>query len=141
MRTSRTGRRPPRASPPGGFTLLEVLLALFIIGAAAVLLVEGYTQNLRAINANRLDTTLALLAQWKMSEIAAGMVPIEMHEEGTFEEDGYPDYQWLIETTPTETPGLSEVSVAVRPAGEQSDRQFTLHRLVYRPGEVEEVGR
>jgi len=133
---SRAGRRRPAA----GFTLLEVLLALFVVGTAAVLLGQGYTQNLRAIGENRVDTTLAFLAQWKMSEVVAGVISPDLDAEGSFEEDGYPDYEWRITSAETETLGLNEVSVTARRVTEQTTREFTLHRLVYTPDDVLEIG-
>jgi len=133
---SRAGRRRPAA----GFTLLEVLLALFVVGTAAVLLGQGYTQNLRAIGENRVDTTLAFLAQWKMSEVVAGVISPDLDAEGSFEEDGYPDYEWRITSAETETLGLNEVSVTARRVTAQTTREFTLHRLVYTPDDVLEIG-
>ena len=90
----------------------------------------GYAMTRRA---------LAFLAQWKMSEVAAGIISADLDNEGSFEEDGYPDYNWHIEALPTDTPGLSEVSVTASLDTEQTSREFTLHRLVYRPEEVLEL--
>lgn len=137
---SRSSTPGPRHASPG-FTLLEVLLALFIVGTAAALLSGGYTRNLRAISASRVDSTLVFLAQWRMSEVAAGIISSESHNEGTFEEEGYPTYQWSIESLPTETPGLEEVSVTVQQViDDVRGRKLTFHRLVYRPEDLLEFG-
>lgn len=126
-------RRPPRQS--AAFTILEVLLALFVLATAVVLLGEGYTQNLRAIGDNRLQTTLAFLAQWKMSEVAAGAISPDLDAEGSFEEEGYPGFDWRIEQVETETPGLTEVTVTTRRLDAEGsvEGEFSLVRLIYRP--------
>ena len=123
-----------------GFTLLEVLLAMFVIGAAVVLLSEGYTQCVRTINANREDTTLALLAQGKMAELAAGIEDPDFGYEGTFEEQGHADCIWSALVTPTETPGLNAILLTVShvPDGVVS-RTLTFHRLIVNEDEIAEV--
>jgi len=125
---------------PRGFTLLEVLLAVFVVVTAVVLLSEGYTQNLRAINDNRVDTTLAFLAQWKMSEVVAGIIATDQSNEGSFEEEGFPGYEWHIESDLSDVPGLTTVHVTARLVNEETSREFTLHRLVYQPEGVLEFG-
>lgn len=117
-----------------GFTLLEVLLSLFIVATTAVLLSEGLVQNLRLIEDDRLQTTLALLAQWKMSEVVAGAISPDIDTAGSFEEEDYPGYEWQIEKMETETPGLSEITVTVRYLPEGASEpvaEFSLHRLLY----------
>lgn len=123
-----------RRAPAPAFTLLEVLISLFIVGTAVGLLTEGYTLSLRAINANRVDTMLAFLAQGKMAEVTARIISPDLDNDGTFEAEGFPEYAWHIETAATETAGLSVVSVTVREERpEGHPREFTLQRLVYAP--------
>jgi prepilin-type N-terminal cleavage/methylation domain-containing protein len=119
-----------------GFTLIEVLISLVIVATSVTLLMEGYTQALRTITANRTDTTLAFLAQWKMSEVVAGITDPSLNSAGDFTEDGLPpEYTYTIEIAETDTQGLNTVLVTARVAEGEFTRELTLYRLWYAPEE------
>jgi type II secretion system protein I len=104
--------RRPYAS--GGFTLLEVLVALAIVALLLVPLLRLHLLSLDATIRAQDLTTAVLLAQGYMA--AMGDFPEPAEEEGTFEDPELAKYSW--QTTVTEhnldTTGQGSSSVKVR---------------------------
>ena len=95
-----------------GFTLLEVVAALMLLGAASAILYAGHAQ------ANRLEERTAqrelalILARMKLAQIEAG--------EETGSGDAYPElpgYRWTAEYAAPEEAGISRLTVAVEGGG------------------------
>jgi len=63
-----------------GFTLLEVLVALAILGVAVVASIQGFAQGLRLLKLSGDHQEATMLADQKMREV---VVPVEGREEGT----------------------------------------------------------
>jgi general secretion pathway protein I len=63
-----------------GFTLLEVLVALAILGIAVVASIQGFAQGLRLLKLSGDHQEATLIADQKMREV---VVPVEGREEGT----------------------------------------------------------
>jgi prepilin-type N-terminal cleavage/methylation domain-containing protein len=87
-----------------GFTLLEIMVAVAILSATLVVLLQIVTNNIRATNHAKLTTAATFLARNKMSDIEDtilynGFTSETETAKGTFKEDGYPQYRWesLIE--------------------------------------------
>jgi type II secretion system protein I len=96
MRTRR------RLTDAAGFTLLEVLVALAILGLAVVAAIQGFAQGLRLLKLSGDHQQAMLLADLRMREIVR---PEEGREEGT---EG--DFRWertirLLETPDLDVPG------------------------------------
>jgi general secretion pathway protein I len=90
---------------PAGFTLLEVLVALAILGVAVVAVIQGFAQGLRLLKVSGDHQHAMLLADLKLREVVA---PEETHEQGV---EG--DFQWARWIRRLETPELmSETGVA-----------------------------
>jgi general secretion pathway protein I len=91
-----TGRRA------GGFTLLEVMVALAILAASLVAISEVVGGALRNhVRARQLDVA-TVLARGKMVELQAGFErkgfrDFDESEEGTFEAEGHPEVRWKVE--------------------------------------------
>ena len=94
-----------------GFTLLEVMFALSIIGISLTVLLASQSQGLSLANEAKFNTTASLLAQKKMAEIESENIEDIISDSGDFGED-YPDYYWelkvdeitLTEVTDAELP-------------------------------------
>lgn len=134
MRQSHTRRALPplilsgaprtRGGVEGGFTLIEVLVALFIVATAlaALQLVTTGTMG-AAVDANRLRVAKMLLRQ-KAEEVA---LRVEAGTAGSF--DGYPGYRWEVsevEHSVSDDPpaAVRSVTVAVyldSPSGQTMD--------------------
>jgi prepilin-type N-terminal cleavage/methylation domain-containing protein len=87
-----------------GFTLLEIMVALAILGLTLVVMLEIVTNNNRATHHARMTTSATFLARQKMVEVEddvlyQGFTDTDQNENGTFKDVGLPQYRWetLIE--------------------------------------------
>jgi general secretion pathway protein I len=102
-----------------GFTLLEVLVAVAILGIALVSLLGLHVKNLALVDRDRRVTEATLLAQARMTEIETGPPPELGLTRGDFQErypDRYPDLGWEEEVLPPPVPfvpNIREVHVRV----------------------------
>jgi general secretion pathway protein I len=92
-------RRPIRSS--AGFTLLEIMVAVAILSATLVVLLEIVTNNIRATNHAKLTTAATFLARNKMSDIEdqilyEGFSSDTENNKGTFKDEGrdYDKFRW-----------------------------------------------
>jgi type II secretion system protein I len=70
----------PRRASERGFTLLEVLVALAILGTAVVVAIQGVSQGLRLLKAAGDQQQAIIVADQKAREV---LVPVEGTERGT----------------------------------------------------------
>lgn len=126
-------RRARRGSR--GFTLLEVLVAVAVLGLALVSLLSLHVRNIDLIGRDQRITEATLLARALMSEVESGPFPDLGVESGDFEVDypeRYPDLRWEREVTPTPVPNVREVRVRVFRGEEESGDDVTLTYYVRR---------
>jgi general secretion pathway protein I len=103
------GLRAPRAA---GFTLLEVVVALAILGVALVAILDLNIQAVQKhVYAKKL-TVATLLARSKMIDLEQdlfdkGLSPDDEEDSGDFGEDGWPSYKWRARIIAPKTNGLS----------------------------------
>jgi general secretion pathway protein I len=90
---------------PSGFTLLEVLVAVAILGAALTVLIGSVNKNLMLASQSKDLVIAGALAQRKLSEIELQGFPEEGEKSGEFEES--PGYVWYMSVTPLGLPGLN----------------------------------
>ncbi|MCF6186206.1 MAG: prepilin-type N-terminal cleavage/methylation domain-containing protein [Desulfobulbaceae bacterium] len=79
-----------------GFTLLEVMVSVAIIGIALVSLIGSQSQSVSIAASSRFETTASLLAQQKLTELALAGFDELRSTEGDFGDD-FPGYRWEIE--------------------------------------------
>ena len=82
-----------------GFTLLEIMVAVAILAATLVVLLQIVTNNVRATNHAKLTTAATFLARTKMSDIEdyilyKGFTSESETGKGTFKDEGYPQFRW-----------------------------------------------
>jgi general secretion pathway protein I len=82
-----------------GFTLLEIMVAVAILSATLVVLLQIVTNNIRATNHSKLTTAATFLARNKMSDIEDdilynGFASESETAKGTFKADGYEQFRW-----------------------------------------------
>jgi general secretion pathway protein I len=87
-----------------GFTLLEVLIAVAILGSALAVLLGSVNKNLILASQSKNLVIAGALAQRKLSEIELEGFPEEGEIEGEFTE--VPGFRWYISVTPLGLPGL-----------------------------------
>jgi general secretion pathway protein I len=96
-----------RGGGQGGFTLLEVLVALAILGLAVVASIQGFAQGLRLLKLAGDHQQATLIADMRIREV---VTPAEGRQE---EVEG--DYRWERTITPVQTPELVTASGGVPP--------------------------
>jgi type II secretion system protein I len=85
----------------GGFTLLEVMIAMAILAITLVALYQSQSQSVSMASDSRFLTTASLLAQNRMAEIDAVDPRGVASANGDFGDD-YPGYTWRLEVSPVE---------------------------------------
>ena len=95
-----------------GFSLLEVLVAILVLGVGLVGITEGITLALRSHKECEDHTQAALLAAGKIELLRADGWLTEGEEEGEFGSN-FPRLGWRQIVARTDTEGLYEVTVAI----------------------------
>jgi len=99
----------------GGFTLLEVVIALAILAAAVVMLLESHYGTLNLFVDAQDQATAEYIANEAMAAATREVLSGELSGEGDFG-PAYDGYGYAFETKlqdEVETPGLYEVTVQV----------------------------
>ncbi len=112
-----------------GFTLLEVILALAILGVSIAVIGQSFRLAYRSALEARELTKAQLLAVTKMAEVSAGITPADSVENVPFEDSE--DWLYSINAEPLDDPeGLVVVTVLVTPAkpNSQTPIRFELTR-------------
>lgn len=99
----------PRREGRSGFTLLEVMAALAILGLTLVVLLSIVTSNVRATAHSRMITSATFLARGKMISIEdkvieKGFQDLDEEDEGTFDEEGFPQFRWTSDVEKIDLP-------------------------------------
>jgi prepilin-type N-terminal cleavage/methylation domain-containing protein len=110
--------------PNGGFSLIEVMCAILIMGVALVALTHGMTTALGSTKDSEVQTTVVGLAAGQIETLRAGGVLTDDTTEGDFGES-FPKYRWEQTVSPGEVDGLHQVDVVVK----DSKTGATLYKL------------
>jgi general secretion pathway protein I len=92
-----------------GFTLLEVLVAVAILGIALAVLLGSVNKNLILASQSKSLTIAGILAQKKLTEIELEGFPEVREEQGEFEEA--PGFIWFLSVRPFD---IRELGTAIR---------------------------
>jgi len=98
-----------RSLRSGGFTLLEVLMALALLAGAVTSLVVSFNYHLSVSLRDKEETTALLLGRALLDEpdfLSSSTT------EGTFAPD-YPDITWSRQTTSSQFPGLQRYVLTI----------------------------
>jgi prepilin-type N-terminal cleavage/methylation domain-containing protein len=99
----------------GGFSLIEVMCAILIMGVALVALTRGMTTALASTKDSEVQTIVVELAASQMETLRAGGVLTDDTTEGDFG-DSFPKYKWEQTVSAGEVDGLHQVDVVVKDA-------------------------
>ena len=91
-----------------GFTLMEVMFALALIGISLATLLASQSQGLSLANEAKFNTTAVFLAQGKMAELEITDINNLSSDSGDFDDELYPEYSWEVEIGNTSLPSLEE---------------------------------
>ncbi len=94
-----------------GFTLIEVMLALAILGASLVVLVKSVAGNITAAQDSFYMGIATDLARGKMYDIEEGLLQegfqeTEQTDEGDFSDEGWDEVKWKSKVEPVELPSF-----------------------------------
>ncbi len=118
--------RVSRRSSSGGFTLLEVLIALAILSIAGLALVEAHLGSMHLWGRYRESVEARQLLQWRIAEAQLEGFSGVKHEEGEFE-GRFTGYRWEIESNQLEQALYEIVCTVTAPTG----REYTLKYVYY----------
>ncbi len=77
------------------FMLLEVIVALVILGISVAAIMRSFTVSMKGIRRNDVVTRACVLAEGFLQDLE--LEPEKARtSRGTFEEDGYPEYSWEL---------------------------------------------
>jgi type II secretory pathway pseudopilin PulG len=113
----------------GGFSLVEALVAIMILGVGIVGISEGITTALRSTKDAERETIASLLAAGRIELLRADGFITDGEEEGDFE-DEFPLYRWRQRTTPAGISGLHEVLVTIELAA-TGQKVFELRTMLF----------
>jgi prepilin-type N-terminal cleavage/methylation domain-containing protein len=102
--------------PSAGFSVLEVLVSLAILGMALVIVSRIVTGNVRATNHARMTTAATFLARTRISMmeqdlLEQGFGEIDGEDTGDFKEQGFPSFRWYTNVERIELPADSSQKV------------------------------
>jgi general secretion pathway protein I len=99
-----------------GFTLLEVMVAIAILGISLVLIMQLFSGTLSSISLSRQYTEATFLARHKLEELRAEDKLLSGTQEGDFGEKfaNSADYMWEAEVSPYPLPTPSTETEAAQ---------------------------
>ena len=116
-----------------GFSLVEVMVAILILGVALAGLTHGITTALVSSKDSELQATAALFAAGKIETLRAEQ-DVENGETDGDGGAGLESYHWKQTISATDTDGLHEVVVAVTDVRNKQEI-LELRTLLFQPGD------
>lgn len=113
-RLSVSGRPRCRTRRLAGFSLIEVMCALLILGVGLLGMIQGLATALASNKEAELQTTAALIAAGRIELLQADGFLIEGEESGDCEE--IPLYRWRQSITQTSLEGLFDIQITIENA-------------------------
>jgi prepilin-type N-terminal cleavage/methylation domain-containing protein len=130
------------SQPRRGLSLLEVILSIAILGGAMVMIGQLYHLGYRSALQARLRNDANIIADSKMAELAAGVLPLE--STGNSELPEYPGWSYSVDLQSSLQLGLFMATVTVSYGDESSNipTSLSIVRFIpdpdYEPEEDEE---
>ena len=116
------------------FTLLEVMLAVMILGMAMLAIMEGLSKSLNAVDSIRNENTAMELLSVKMADLEKVETPEEGTQDGDFEET-HPGFTWTTAITSTEMQDLYEAHLSVLWTEHGQEASESIVTYLYRASE------
>ncbi len=126
---SRRSHRDERLDAQGGFTLLEVLMALAILGGGMFILLESHFATMSLFSDSQDAALMELLSQQGTALAEVEILAGEQSGSGEFG-DAYPDYSYSYNAElldEEETPGLLEVTFILVSPNEEREFRFRVY--------------
>jgi prepilin-type N-terminal cleavage/methylation domain-containing protein len=126
------------AAGHSGFSLVEVLCAILILGVALAGLTQGLTVALQSGKESELQATAALFAAGQIETLRAAGGLLDGEQEGDCGE-GLPLYRWKQSIRGADIAGLHEVAVVVENA-KTGKPIYELRTLLFEPADAPTAG-
>ena len=128
---------PRKKTSPAGFTLLEVMVAVAIIAMSFVSLLGSQSQSISIAGISRFETTAAMLAREKLTELQLTEFDQINNSAGQFE-DEFTDYFWRAEiselnedeTGIEDSDGMLKLVALEVSRGEDENQIFTVRSVI-----------
>jgi prepilin-type N-terminal cleavage/methylation domain-containing protein len=118
------------------FSLIEVMIALLILGVALVGFVQGTTTALSSSKESEIQTTAVLLASGRVEQLRADGELEDGDTEGDWGDD-FPNYSWRQTVAPTEIKGLHDITLTIE--NPKTGKQvYALRTMLFEPPLVQE---
>ena len=117
-----------------GFSLLEVILSIAILGGSIAIIGQGFHHGARSVRVARMIGEGNRLADSKLSEIAAGATELQSVSQEPFGDN--PNWVYSIVAEQASFPGILAVSVTVENRQSRPPIQVSLGRLIPDPNHV-----
>jgi general secretion pathway protein I len=126
-----------KKSSQTGFTLLEVMVAVAIIAMSFVSLLGSQSQSISISGIARFETTAAMLARAKLTELQLSGFDQVSNSAGQFE-DEFVDYSWQTEVSElsedetgiADTDGMLKLVTLEVSRGEDENQIFTVRSVI-----------
>lgn len=112
-------------SPEEGFTLLELLVAVAVASVVFVVLLSGFSLNMKSTGLSEDYTTAVMLAKAKMVELETQKELQPGKSKGDFGEE-YPRFRWVVEVVPDSTKPFYRATLRVIFTRGGTDREVVL---------------
>lgn len=114
-----------------GFTLMEILAALLLVGLVLPAAMKGVSvvMVLASDSARRYEALD--LAEMKLAEILVQEDWQSGSSSGTFEDEQYASYDWILEVSDWTTEDIQQINLSVTWQQRNRTRDITLTTLVY----------
>lgn len=120
-RSLSAARRRSRA----GFTLVEALVSAALLASGAVAVLGAFGALNRTQAAAQETETMQRLAYQKYDELLATSLDITQPQEGDFQDQNEPRYNWSMSEEPSGVDNLDAITVTVRKVNDNSSNPRT----------------
>lgn len=126
-----------------GFTLIEVLIALFILAGGILMISLAWSGNFMKLRKSALFNDVGTLLERKMVEMEAkyrdkDLKEIPEDEEGDFGED-FPQYRWAMRSREMKFPDLTALVVGQDGGGDEQLIQYVKQLTEFLSKAIKEV--
>ena len=127
---------PRRCESTCAFSLIEVMIAVLILGVALVGFVQGTTTAITSSKDSEIQTTAVLLASGRIEKLRAEGELEDGESDGDWAED-FPNYSWKQSIAPTEIKGLHDITLTIE--NPKTGKQlYELRTMLFEPPPVQE---